>query len=85
MNMPTVEEVIKIINSCSSGTPLTESDADKNLFELGIDSIDLISAVVKLEETYKIEFPDEKLIASELDSVSKIISIINESSGESRL
>ena len=43
-----------------------------------IDSIGFISIIVKLEETYGVEFPDDKLIMSELDSAAEILNVMQE-------
>ena len=77
MNKPSINEIIDIINSCSEDVKITENDKEKSLNELGIDSIDFISVIVKLEETFGFEFPDEKLTMLEIDSVSKIVALID--------
>lgn len=73
-----IKDIIDTINSCFDGVIITESDADKKLDELGIDSIGFISIIVKLEETYGFEFPDDKLIMSELDSAAEILNVMQE-------
>ena len=73
-----IKDIIDTINSCFDGLIITESDADKKLDELGIDSIGFISIIVKLEETYGVEFPDDKLIMSELDSAAEILNVMQE-------
>ncbi len=73
-----IKDIIDTINSCFDGVIITESDADKKLDELGIDSIGFISIIVKLEETYGVEFPDDKLIMSELDSAAEILNVMQE-------
>ncbi len=75
---PTIKELIEMFNSCTDELKITEEDTEKNLIEIGVDSIVFISVIVKLEETYDFDFPDEKLTMLELDSISHIMDVINE-------
>lgn len=45
---------------------------------LNMDSISFISAIVSIEQEFEIEFPDEFLMLSRLDSVKKLVEIIEE-------
>lgn len=49
---------------------------NENLEELGMDSIAYIRIIVALEEEFKCEIPEEKLLISEMNTVSKIYEII---------
>ena len=75
--VPTIQEIVELFNSCTKEIQITEEDAEKNLSEIGVDSIDFISVIVKLEETYDFEFPDEELTMLEMDSLSKILDVMN--------
>ena len=77
MNKPSTTELINTINSCLKKTKITKDNIDKDLLEMGIDSVEFISVIVKLEETYDFEFPDEKLTMAEMHSVRGIIAIIH--------
>lgn len=78
MNSPSINDLINVINSCFKKTIITEDDADRDLLELGLDSIDFIALIVKLEESYDFEFPDEKLTMLGALSVRNILKIIDE-------
>lgn len=49
-----------------------EFSDDDNLQTIGFDSFCFIQLVVMLEEKYNVEFTDENLVLSELNTVSKI-------------
>ena len=44
---------------------------------MGLDSIAFIRMVVALEETFNVEIPDEKLLITEMNTISKIEKIIS--------
>ena len=48
-----------------------------DLREHGMDSIKFITLIVALEAEYRCEIPDEKLLIPELNTVRKIIDVLN--------
>ena len=55
-----------------SNIVITEDDYNKNLQDMGLDSMQFISLIVSLEEKYNFEFEDNMLVFSEMSSVKMI-------------
>lgn len=77
------EEIIEIVNANlkeenekSVGIDVIQEDCD--LSQIGMDSITFIHVIVALEEEFNIEIPDEKLLISEMNTVSKIEDVISD-------
>ena len=82
--------VLKIINDCidqdnSEKGPITEEQVDDNLGELGVDSISFIKIIVMLEDEFECVITDSKLLFTEMDTVQKIIEVLNLSAKDSLL
>lgn len=77
MKKPHLKEIVEIINSCLDDSVLTLADSDKELINFGMDSITFVSIIVKIEEFYDFQFPDDKLTLADCASISKIYKIIN--------
>ena len=73
-----VAKVIDVINANIEKISLTSEQLDVNLTELGMDSYAFIRVIVGLEEAFDCEIPDSKLIISEMDTVEKIIAVLQE-------
>ena len=71
----TKEEILEIVNSVQ-GVEVTTNQCDDNLLELGLDSIKFIQIIVSLEETFECEIPDEKLLLTEMNSVNKMLEVL---------
>lgn len=71
----TIESVLEIINSVQD-IKVTLDQCDDNLLELGMDSIKFIQLIVSLEEAFECEIPDEKLLLAEMNSVSKVMDVL---------
>ena len=56
--------------------PITIEQVDDDLSELGLDSLSFIRLIVSLEEEYNVEFKDEDLILSNMNTVKKIFSAV---------
>jgi len=54
----------------------TEISTETNLQDIGMTSISFISIVVKIEEKFEIEFPDEKLLISEAGTIKSMCDIV---------
>lgn len=65
-NVKIIEDVIEINNT----------QLDDDLIELGVDSITFIRIIVELEELFKIEIPDEKLLITEMGTIRKIVEVV---------
>ena len=57
---------------------LTADQKDEDLVDLGMDSITFIRVVVALEEAFDIEIPDEKLLLTEMNTISKMTDVISD-------
>lgn len=51
---------------------------DTNLQEAGMDSIKFIKMIVEIENTFDIEYPDEKLLITESGTLKQVIEIIED-------
>lgn len=52
-------------------------DANENLFDKGLTSIQFIQLLAFLEESFSINISDAELIFSNLDTINKLITVIN--------
>ena len=77
MKEVTVEGILRVINSLDNIEVSTEQ-LDEYLPYLGMDSISFIQIVVGLEETFDCEIPDSKLLISEMDTVRKMLDVLQE-------
>lgn len=71
-----VNQVLEILNANIEDSPITIDKLDASLMDLGMDSITFIQVIVALEEEFECEIPDEKLMISEMNTVQKIIDIL---------
>ena len=71
------EIVYKIINEHITENKITPKQISEDLQLLGMDSIAFIRIIVALEEALKIEVPDNYLLMNEMNSVNKILSVVN--------
>lgn len=81
-----VEDVLSVINSTISEHEhnkleknficITAEETNKNLSSLGIDSIAFIMIIVALEDEYNCEFPDSNLIISKMNTINKIVEVL---------
>lgn len=71
----TKEEILEIVNSVQD-MEVTVDQCDNDLLELGLDSIKFIQIIVSLEETFECEIPDEKLLLTEMNSVNKMLEVL---------
>ena len=77
MKEVTVEGILRVVNSLDNIGVSTEQ-LDESLPNLGMDSISFIQIVVGLEETFDCEIPDSKLLISEMDTIRKILDVLQE-------
>ena len=78
----TKEKILEIVNSVQD-MEVTVDQCDDNLLELGLDSIKFIQIIVSLEEAFECEIPDEKLLLTEMNSVNKMLEVLQLAVSES--
>lgn len=78
----TKEEILEIVNSVQD-MEVTVDQCDDDLLELGLDSIKFIQIIVSLEEAFECEIPDEKLLLAEMNSVNKMLEVLQLAVSES--
>lgn len=73
------QAIINIILKSSSeqDLDLTNANFDENISNFGIDSIGFIMLIINLEDEFGCEIPDNKLIFTEMDSINKIMFVMN--------
>jgi Phosphopantetheine attachment site. len=69
-------KVMEIITSTIEDFSIQENNENCDLTLIGMDSMKFISIIVKLEEVFEIEFPDEYLVIEKMNTVYKIIDIV---------
>lgn len=77
MKEVTVEGVLRVINLLDN-IEVSNEQLDESLPDLGMDSISFIQIVVGLEEAFDCEIPDSKLLISEMDTVQKMLDVLQE-------
>ena len=78
MITPERELLMAIINNCVEKVTLTEDDYDLPFDRIGVDSFTFIRIIVEIESKFNCEIPDSRLIISELDTIRKIYSLLQE-------
>lgn len=78
----TEEKILEIVNSIQD-MKVTADQCDDYLLELGLDSIKFIQIIVSLEEAFECEIPDEKLLLTEMNSVNKMLEVLQLAVSES--
>lgn len=76
MKLVKMADVLLVINSNIKEIELSQEQVTESLTELGMDSISFIQIIVALEEEFECEIPDEKLLITEMDTVQKMIDVL---------
>lgn len=76
MDSAITEKVISIINENVKNANITIENQDALLQNFGMNSIAFIQIIVALEEEFECEIPDSQLLLSELNTISKIVNVI---------
>lgn len=71
----TLKRILDIINE-STNFNVSAEHLQTKLTDLGIDSITFIQLIVAIEEEFECEIPDTKLLITEMDTVQKIINVL---------
>ena len=77
MNKKKVDEILNIINLNLPNIEISRNHFGDDLSVLGLDSLTFIQIVVELEDKFSCEIPDSKLILSEMNTVNKIITVLD--------
>ena len=72
-----LDKVLKVLNANLENTEITFEQTEDDLSALGMDSIVFIRVVVALEEAFDIEIPDEYLLLTEMNNLSKMTDVIS--------
>ena len=77
-------EILKavIINVLNLDIQKSQILAQTNLFDLGIDSMSIVSLVVAIEEEFGVSLPESELSATMFERFSNLLSIIVENKGD---
>jgi len=74
--MATVEDIKSIISEAGTIGATDTLTSDTSLLEQGIDSLDMATIYLMIEEKYNIKIPDETI--DQLDSIESIVSYVQE-------
>lgn len=69
-------KVIDILNVNIKNAEITRDKLDQSLIELGMESLTFIQIIVAIEEEFECEIPDSKLLITEMDTVEKIMNVL---------
>lgn len=72
-----LDRVLQILNSNLENIEITHQHMEDDLCDIGLDSIVFINVIVALEEAFDIEIPDEYLLLTEMNTISKMIAVIS--------
>ena len=75
MKEVTIENVLTILNSMDN-IEITEEQIEDDLTDCGMDSITFIQTIVALEDEFDCEVPDSKLMLSEMNTIKKILDVL---------
>ena len=76
MKKVTKEKILEIINTNIEDSEVVLNQYNDDLSEFDIDSITFIRIIVSLEEEFECEIPDEKLLITEMNTVQKIVDVL---------
>ena len=71
------DKVLRIVNTNIENGLISSNQFEEDLSALGMDSITFIRVIVALEEEFDIEIPDDKLLLTEMNTVSKMADVIS--------
>lgn len=71
-----LNDLLSIVNSNLKDITITSEKVTQNLSELGMESITFIQIIVALEEEFECEIPDSKLLITEMNTVEKIMNVL---------
>ena len=75
--MTNVEENVVCVVNTIMETDLNNKNMQDNLQKMGMDSIKFVKIVIELEERFDIEVPDEKLLITEMSTLSQLVAVVS--------
>lgn len=73
----TREQVVSIMNSSGLDADISSLDPTLSLSKQGVDSLDMISALLAIQEEYHIKISDQEMSSGAWGSVDSIVSSLN--------
>ena len=70
--------ILSVINDKMNDRDIVSEQLTENLPSLGMDSLTFIQIIVALEEEFDCEIPESKLLITEMDTVEKIMNVLQE-------
>lgn len=83
MNTISAENVLRVLNEVLNDQDVTIEQVNDDLTKMGMDSIRFIQIIVSLEDAFNCEIPDSKLLITEMDTVQKMVDVLQELSKDS--
>lgn len=71
------EKILKIVNDSIEAAEIMPDQFEVDLSTIGMDSFAFIRIVVALEEAFNIDIPNEFLLITEMNTISKITNVIS--------
>ena len=75
--MVDINEILSIIRENTTSIHVNKLDFTERLREQGIDSLDMISILFAIEESYQIKIPEEDLEFEKLVTIGGMLDYIN--------
>ncbi|KTD33979.1 acyl carrier protein [Legionella israelensis] len=69
------EEILSLVKGLNTTVSIEEIDERSNFSDIGIDSLELFTLLLGIEEKYGIKIPEEKV--AELNSIARIKQYLN--------
>ncbi|QBR84511.1 acyl carrier protein [Legionella israelensis] len=69
------EEILSLVKGLNTTVSIEEIDEQSNFSDIGIDSLELFTLLLGIEEKYGIKIPEEKI--AELNSIARIKQYLN--------
>ncbi len=77
------EQIVSVIASALNieTEQVSSMPADENLNRVGVDSVNFIEIIIRLEDTLHITFDDEELLLDNLNTLNKLETVISQKLG----
>lgn len=72
------KKILEVVNANIENEKINLVQFEDDLSQLGMESIMFITIVVEIEEMFKIEIPDEYLLISEMNTITKMAEVVKE-------
>ena len=76
MKKDILNKVLEVLSANLENIELTAAQEDADLSALGMDSMAFIRVIVALEDEFSVEFPDEKLLMTGMNTAAKIADVL---------